>query len=236
MMKKFRYPALVFAAAALALGAAAGTYVYMSYGVSVVVPQLVGIEAGEAGRALASIGLSMDKAGESHDQTVPEGRVLRQYVEPGARVMLGTPVQVIVSRGPVVTEIPTVTGHELAEARNFLLHGGIAVSRVIGVRSDSVAVGMVIAQRPRGGSISGEPLVLVVSTGGGDRMYAMPDFTGMTAVEALALARRLGIEVAYRYAGGIPSSTGIAISQYPPPGTVARPGDIVKIDIGGMHG
>jgi len=71
----------------------------------VTVPSVLGITETNARSTLASAGLRVGNINLSHSQTVLEGLVLLQTIDPGREVSEGTVINLVVSNGPMPVEV-----------------------------------------------------------------------------------------------------------------------------------
>ncbi len=92
----------------------------------VVVPRVVEWAYDEAEQALEKLGLDVEKREEFALQT-PPGVVMRQEPAPGTRVLPGTKVTLVVSRGLPRVQVPNVVGERLAEAMRRLEEAGLKI-------------------------------------------------------------------------------------------------------------
>ncbi len=92
----------------------------------VTVPRVVEWAYDEAEQALEKLGLDVDKREEFALQT-PPGVVMRQDPAPGTRVMPGTTVTLVVSRGLPKVQVPNVVGERLADAMRRLEEAGLKI-------------------------------------------------------------------------------------------------------------
>ncbi len=111
------------------------------------VPDLTGKDAGNASRTLKDLGLRVDASATENSDTVPKGRVVRQDPRDGT-LFRGDTVRLVVSKGPVLVEVPNVVGQRLDEARRALEGAGftVEVRRALGG-----FFGRVRLQDPEGG-------------------------------------------------------------------------------------
>ncbi len=91
------------------------------------VPDFTGRDATEAARALADLGLQVDATAQENSDSVPKGRVISQDPS-GGTLYRGDRVTLVVSKGPVMVDVPNVVGKTLREARSILEDAGFAVT------------------------------------------------------------------------------------------------------------
>ena len=89
------------------------------------VPDFSGKDAGSAEEALAGRGFEVEVATENHDQ-VAEGDVISQLPRSGT-LFRGDTVQLSVSEGPVMVEVPSVSGAGVDEATEAMTSAGFRV-------------------------------------------------------------------------------------------------------------
>ena len=90
------------------------------------VPDWTGKDAGDAATALSDLGLEVDATTQENSDSVPKGAVIRQDPS-GGTLYRGDTVTLVVSKGPVMVEVPTVVGKTLREARRILEDAGFTV-------------------------------------------------------------------------------------------------------------
>ena len=116
----------------------------------VTVPDVVGSTERSAEARLEREGLLVDVEEEPSD--ADEGTVIRQQPPAGSEVEAGSRVTIVVSGGPELVRVPSVVGETLREARAALRAAGLRVAverRAVPDRADG---GIVLSQRPGGGS------------------------------------------------------------------------------------
>jgi beta-lactam-binding protein with PASTA domain len=94
------------------------------------VPNVANATADEAKAALEGIQLALGQVTEEFNDTVPQGKVIRQDPAPDGQVAKGTPVNVVVSKGPELVAVPDVRNRDLDTAANILEQKGLRVGSV----------------------------------------------------------------------------------------------------------
>ena len=147
------------------------------------------------------------------DPKVKEGVVIRQDPEAGKSMMVvseGIDVQLTVSTGVVMTEIPYVINWDYREATQELREAGFFVQTEIQA-STSVTKDYVISVDPAPGEslAAGSTVYLVVSGGPELRTVTMPDLTNLTESAAIARIESNGLTFggAYKEANDAPAGT-----------------------------
>lgn len=130
------------------------------------VPDLAGMTADEAKKALTAAGLKFSEGTGEHSDDVEKGHVVRQDIAAGTKVAKDTTVTYILSLGEEGEKVPNVVGKSEGEAITVLNNAGFYVNTEYR-ESDSVAQGLVISQSPEADSSLKKDgtVLIVVSTG-----------------------------------------------------------------------
>jgi serine/threonine-protein kinase len=115
------------------------------------VPNVVGSTFDAASAELAGLGLQIRKVDERYRDGTTAGEVLSQSPASGARVVKGTTIEVVVSLGPPLVEVPDVTFDSVSDATATLEAAGFTVQAearcsVLGCTR------IVLDQNPNGGT------------------------------------------------------------------------------------
>jgi beta-lactam-binding protein with PASTA domain len=114
------------------------------------VPDVVGLQQGEAMVRIGAASLRPASSGSVHDPA-PAGQVLSQTPVPGTKVAVDSAVPFVVSLGPELVTVPDVLADDEATARGAIEAAGLVVGAVGSGESDAYAVGTVNLQLPLGG-------------------------------------------------------------------------------------
>ncbi len=112
------------------------------------VPALVGQPAGEARRRLEAARLAVGRTSEDTSDRIPAGSVVAQSLTPRAEARAGTAVDLVVSRGPETSPVPSVLGRSLKRAREQLTRAGFTVGNVRYQINEDLDEGVVLQQIP----------------------------------------------------------------------------------------
>ncbi len=158
------------------------------------VPTITGQKLDAATAALAAGNMALGTVTEQFDEAIAAGIVLVQSPAPAAQTRSGTPVNVIVSKGPTPIAVPTVVGQTKDAAAKALADAGLAAAYAPDVFDKTVPAGVVLAQDPATGTLTkGGKVTLTVSKG--PRMVAVPSFIGKQVGAAEAELKALGFVV-----------------------------------------
>ncbi|HEX6263249.1 MAG TPA: Stk1 family PASTA domain-containing Ser/Thr kinase [Actinomycetota bacterium] len=127
------------------------------------VPGVVGVSASEAEAELLAAGLRVTRTQEFSDRVL-RGEVIRQSPEAETRVLPGTAVEIVISRGPREFPMPNVIGMSREEAVATLRGLGLTVdaTRVPGSTGDRV-----VGQQPRADTTVRAGAQVTIYIGGG---------------------------------------------------------------------
>ena len=121
------------------------------------VVDFTGKNAQTASRELSDAGLKVDATKQENSDTVPKGRVISQSPRDGT-LFRGDTVTLVVSKGPVLVDVPNVVGQQVQQARQALEAAGftVAVREALGgffgtVRMQDPAAG---SKAPKGSTVT----------------------------------------------------------------------------------
>ena len=158
-------------------------------------PQLAGGTLDEAKDALNAAEMALGTVTEEFNDEAPPGVVLRQDPAAGTPARRGTPVGMVVSKGPEPIPVPSVVGRDEDDAVDAIEAAGLrAEVAPEEVFDRTVPEGAVVSQAPAGGTLTrGEAVTLTISKG--PRMVEVPSFIGRQVEEATEALRALGFQV-----------------------------------------
>lgn len=192
----------------------------------VATPDLSGLDKDKAEVALVATGLTLGAVTESYDASAPAGIVASQTPAPSVEAPRGSPVTLVISKGPAPVAVPQVKGKTQAEATTLLEAAGFKVK--VEETSDSAKKGTVIAQKPESGNAQpGSTVTITVSTG--VEMVKVPNIYGMMDPDPVLLKAGLKPK-AVSIHGPIESDAagiGEAYRQNPKAGTLVPRGTTV---------
>lgn len=211
-----------------------GMLAFVHAGAEVRIPDLLGLEVGQARSLLESRGFTGIVEREVHTAEFREGRVVEQRPHAGELLRKGRKVYLTASLGVLRVHIPGVEGTSYRQAGILLRQRGLSVGSVCRVHHPRVSRDLVIAQDPAPGSQrpEGARVDLLVSLGPAGVPYLMPDLTGRPFREVERLLREHRIAVGERTVlidrSVLPSTV---IRQDPPAGSRIESGDEVDLVI-----
>lgn len=209
----------------------AGTTLYASlFPAEVTVPEIVGMSVDDARRALGEYNLSLRVTRELNSDQ-PVNTVLRQTPQAQRTVRMGRTIDVHVSVGQEVVEVPDLTALSPREAELRLRQNGLE----LGERSEQfrpdVVPNVVVAQEPppQERAVRGSSVDLVFSTGAPPvSTVSVPEFIGMQLDDAIADVEELGLVVGETFAEADNRfQPGEVTDQLPASGTELEVGSVV---------
>jgi serine/threonine-protein kinase len=192
------------------------------------VPRVVGLQLQEATSRLSARNLEW-RVREVFSEQEP-GIVLRQNPIAGEQVAEGTVIELRVSKGQNLIDVPNVIGQDEGTATQTLTDAGFKVSSTA-VFSDQTP-GTVVAQTPNGGqAVKGSTVEIQVSQG--VELVTVPGVIGLSEADAAAALQGdgFGVNVEDLAANG-PEEDGIVLNQDPGEGGQVEPGSTITIYVG----
>jgi beta-lactam-binding protein with PASTA domain len=147
------------------------------------VPYVEGMTEGDANSAIAAAGLTVGTVTYEHSDTVPPGDVMSQSPVAGTIVLVGSPVDLVVS----AVTVPNVVDMTKIEANSAITAASLVSNITYGLH-DTAAAGFVVSQDPIGGSLApvnssvdvfvslGQPLAVLAL--GGNRLVELQNDDG----------------------------------------------------------
>jgi serine/threonine-protein kinase len=194
------------------------------------VPGVANLPLDEATAMLSDAGLRWNVTRAFSDR-VEEGVVISQNPKPGERVPQDSVIELRVSRGENVVDVPNVVGQDEATATSILQDADFVVE-VQRTNSNDVESGFVISQDPPGGQAKkGSTVVIVVSAG--PELSSVPGVIGLGEGDAVATLQNQGFVVNVQdLTANNPEEDGLVLDQDPGGGTEVAPGSTVTIYVG----
>lgn len=192
------------------------------------VPTLRGRTLQEATALLDDARLELGTVTRKFNETVPEGQVVRSDPEVGDKPVVGTLVDLVVSKGREPVKIVSYVGKPAKAASQALTKLGFKVTTTQDF-SSTVPAGRVISQTPSSGTgFKNDTITLVVSKG--VEMIEVPQLRREDVDDATAKLQALGFKVVVQRSGLYLGYDVVAGSD-PDAGTLAPRGSTVTLTI-----
>lgn len=190
-------------------------------------PTLVGMPLAKAETKLQNSDLFLGEVTKEYSLE-KEGTIISQDPVDG-KLVIGSEVSLVVSKGPQPIEIPDVAGLSGKKAMSKLKAAGFA-PELVNAYSDTVDEGLVISTSPGAAEIIGEgsPIEVYISIGPEFRELKMPDVRSMTVDAAKSRLTSLGLRVSVERPDACGSGTTV-VETDPAAGTKVRENDVVAL-------
>lgn len=191
------------------------------------VPRVIGVPLPEAEREIESARLGLGRIRrEPSDAGVHT--VIDQRPAPDSEVPVGSPVDLLLSEGPGLIEVPPLVGQHIRRASAWLDELGLVAGGEAG-RFDDSREGTIIEQDPPPGTrvARGSVVILVVSMG--PERVRVPDLMGITRGAAEARLREARLQLGTSSSQPDRSPPGTVIGQEPAAGEVVNLNAPVRI-------
>jgi beta-lactam-binding protein with PASTA domain len=185
------------------------------------VPDLVGKPLAQARAELQKKDLTLVQKGTEASDRFDRGLIVRQDPALGSKIRISRVVQVFLSSGSGTVTVPDLSERTLEESLTVLQAAGLTKGKITQVHTPRLPAGKILDQRPAPGTVveRGFPVCLLLSQGGLDDRYVMPDLIGLRSDSVIGRLNASGFKVAdirYVYYPGAPA--GLIVKQDPPNG------------------
>ena len=205
---------------------------YFGDGDMVVVPTLVGTDISEAKTTLDDLGILYTETTKSSTKYAA-GLIVSQSIDAGEEISKGRTIDLVVSEGEPMIELPTVVGYTETIAVLTLNNLGLEAEVTEEFNKD-FPKGEVAIQSPEAGSKVAEGTVvqLVVSLGEEATPITMPTLIGKTLAEAQTIVSDSGLFVqSIKYAESYDYTSGYVVAQSIEADTETKTGEYVVLTV-----
>jgi serine/threonine-protein kinase len=136
-------------------------------------------------------------------------------------------VDLVVSAGPHMIDMPQVTGQTLTGAQAAIKHAGLVPGKVKNVTSTTIAAGIVISTDPSAGVSwpQPKPVSIVLSAG-----PPLPNFVGQDKSVAEQWAAANGVKLNEVPAAHSDQPANTVVKQSSPPGSAFTNGEVITVE------
>ena len=200
-------------------------------GDKVTVPNLVGMPSVDAIQAIRDAGLEPGDITEENSDEAEPGTVLSQDPEADTSVAAGTKVNLVVSLGADLAEVPNLEGMTEDEARRAIEDAGFVPDPQPTEYNEEVPSGQIVSQSPEPGSMAprGSAVAYVVSRG--VETGSVPNVVGKKQADAQRDLEDAGFTVRVEEQNHPSVAKGVVISQNPGAGLTVGVGAEVVITV-----
>lgn len=198
----------------------------------VTVPDLTGRSRGQAERMVDRVGLRVQRGPPIPNPRMPRGRVLMQTPLPGEEAARGSTVRIVLSSGPEMRAVPSISGMSRADVIGLLQRYGfrVAIRRMQHRSAENSLIGTLpAAGKP---AAVGGMVILLVSNG--PPKVLVPSVVGLFPADARVRLQAVGLELGrIRYDPASLDSAGVIIAQGPAAGDSLGQGSSVRVVLAG---
>ncbi len=186
------------------------------------VPSVTGMAEEEAQQEIEDAGFELGAITYEYSSTVAEGLVISQDPEGDTEQKIGTEINLVVSLGSELVEVPDLTNLTADQARSLLESYGLAWRAGTAEYSSSISEGLIARQNPDAGETVevGTEVTYYLSLGVED--LSIPNVIGYSESAARQAIENAGFIVNVQYSSSNTVSEGNVISQTPSSGTAER--------------
>jgi serine/threonine-protein kinase len=204
-------------------------------GEAITIPKIIGKTLEEAKTELDRKRLSVVKKGEQFDNYWRQGKIIFQDPAPGSKVKPYKDVKVIVSAGSEMIIIPRLTGKNFETINQALSDASLRRGKISHVHNANYSAGKILAQFPSALEEAGRNfrVSLLVSQGGEEEKYLMPDLIGKEAETMIVRLKEMGFNVADKRQKYYPhlNIPGIITNQTPQPGFPVQKNTPITLEV-----
>jgi serine/threonine-protein kinase len=150
-------------------------------------PDIIGLEEEAARSALQNMGLELVVEGEEPHPTWPAFTIIQQSIQPGTAVNAGAAVNVVVSQGPPLIELPNVVGLRFEQAEQQLATLDLVVQKYEDWSVETP--GNVVIQDPPAGSLVANRTLITLVVSNGSRSPVGANLGGQILLNAYEMPR-----------------------------------------------
>jgi beta-lactam-binding protein with PASTA domain len=206
------------------------------------VPSVEGMSQTDAANLLADQGLALRTAEGNgrYDNKVPAGLVARQTPDATSFVKRGSPVIVVLSRGPRRVTVPDLRGKILPAAQLGISGTGLAIGRILGALAPHHEAPNTVIEQDPDPNTSAPPATgvdLLFAMGVAGERYVMPDLVYRNYDQVRPAFEQRGFKfgsVKYERYEGV--AAGVILRQFPLPGHPVSREDSVSLVVATADG
>ena len=194
------------------------------------VPNLYGSSVAEAERVLAELELGYEIKAEIYDEEMSAGLILAQDPPAERSVRKARVVELTVSLGQNLAELPSLIGRSELEARLILEEMGLEME-ISSEYDEEAASGYVIRQDPSEGFQLSRGGIVYIVLSNGKKPFALRDFHNRTLEDAQEWLSQYDLILRNSEQEYSDLAEGRVISQFPEAGELVQSGDSVDLVI-----
>ena len=197
------------------------------------VPNVVGLDYGDAVRRLEQAGFKTEQGETRFNSSAPKMTVLEQTPSAGSNDAVGGTVTLAVSGGQKMGSVPALVGMTQTDAERSLEAAGFDVGEVTEQPNDAPR-GQVIATRPSPGAQVPMPGSVALVVSAGPTVVLTPDVVGRNFAQARQLLEQVGLALGDVTTpnGGSADGSATVLSQSPAANSQVARGARINLQVG----
>lgn len=226
-----RTTVLVLLAVTLLLaGTATAAWWWLRYGPGAYqeMPELTGMTGRRAEQVLNDRNLQFEIR-EDHSDEIAEGNVISTIPEAGSRVHRDDYIEIVVSLGVQMVEVPELVGLTEDVAINAIADADLLVGETTRLWSDTVPAGNVIRTNPPAARTVPHQTEIDLVVSRGPEPVTVDSVVGLPAAQAREILLDSGLRVTTTTSYSDETPVGLVVSQEPEASTQAHRGDNVRL-------
>jgi serine/threonine-protein kinase len=163
-------------------------------GKKVQLPSIVGMTEEDVQQTFSELNLKYKVSQEIFSEDVPAGKVLTSDPSGGAKVKVGSTVELTLSKGSDLAIIPSVVGLSVEEATTKLSEARLNIGQTLTVFSEKAAAGLVAGTDPASGKTIKPNSTITLLISKGSNLVLVPNVMAKTTKQATADLKALGLK------------------------------------------
>ncbi len=213
-----------------------GYYLLMNYlnVETVKTPDIAGKKLETARQQLQKTGLGIEVYYRSYSSEIPEDHIISQSPKPGEVIKKSRVVEVVVSKGAQLSEVPELEGFTLREAKVKLDKNNLQLGEVTEEYNNEIEEGQIIKQEPEAGTEvkASKTINLLISKGEEPQEVEVPELLGLRREEAIDKLRQKNLIVGQvTEKKSLNYREGKVLAQKPTAGSKLKEGSTVQLII-----
>jgi serine/threonine-protein kinase len=163
-------------------------------GKKVQLPSIVGMTEEDVKQTFSELNLKYIVRQEIFSEDVPAGKVLTSDPSGGAKVKVGSTVELTLSKGSDLAIIPSVVGLSVEEATTKLNEARLNIGQTLTVFSEKATAGLVAGTDPASGKTIKPNSTITLLISKGSNLVLVPNVMAKTTKQATADLKALGLK------------------------------------------
>ena len=163
-------------------------------GKKVQLPSIVGMTEEDVKQTFSELNLNYKVSQEIFSEDVPAGKVLTSDPSGGAKVKVGSTVELTLSKGSDLAIIPSVVGLSVEEATTKLSEARLNIGQTLTVFSEKATAGLVAGTDPASGKTIKPNSTITLLISKGSNLVLVPNVMAKTTKQATADLKALGLK------------------------------------------